>query len=203
MSPIIPITVIFVLLYLGFSAYIMRGLRLTTRDLCVSGVLIALTLVLDSIRIPLPTGATFPLLSPVPLLAMALLWDHRLAILSGFLFGVLAMFLIPVWAPVHWGQIFTEHLICVSCYGYAGIFGTDKRWKALCGVILASAIKVVGHTISGVLFFSQNAWDGWGAWGYSLTYNITQNVPLCILSGLIVLSLPIHTIRRAIGKEKV
>ena len=48
-----------------------------------------------------------------------------------------------------------------------------------------------GHLLSGVLFFSDYAWKGWGAWGYSLAYNLSQNVPLCLLPGVIVLLMPL------------
>lgn len=195
------VTILFAVGYFLCALTLVRGLKPATKDLCISGVVIAMTLVLDAIRFPLPTGATISLCSPVPLMLLALVWDKKLAIVSGWACGVLAMLLIPAWAPVHWGQFFVEHMISMSCLGFAGIFGASPRWKALCGITLASVLKLISHTLSGVLFFSQNAWDGWGAWGYSLSYNISQNVPLCVLSGLLVLSLPLNTIRHAIGKE--
>jgi thiamine transporter len=54
--------------------------------------------------------------------------------------------------------------------------------------------------LSGVLFFSDYAWKGWGAWGYSLAYNLSQNVPLCLLSGVIVLLMPLGAMRRSVRK---
>lgn len=195
----IGITIVFAMLYYAAAIYFVRGVRLHTRNFCICGLVIAMTLLLESIRIPIPTGATIPLCSPIPLLLLALLIDSRLAILSGWACGILAAVLIPGWQPVHWGQFFVEHMVCFSCLGFAGIFGNSKRWKILWGLILASFIKLIGHLLSGVLFFSQNAWDGWGAWGYSLGYNISQNVPLCILSGAIILALPLKNIKKAIG----
>ena len=56
---------------------------------------------------------------------------------------------------------------------YAGVFGRDKKWKVLCGVLLAIFLRFMGQMLSGVVFFSQNAWDGWGAWGYSITYHLS------------------------------
>ncbi len=196
------LTAAFVLAYFFVALRLVRGLQVTTRDLCAAGVVIAMTLVLDSIRIPLPTGATISLLSPVPLLLLALLVDHRLAIVSGWVCGILAMFVSPVWQLVHWGQFFVEHMVCFSCLGFAGIWGYRPRWKAGAGILLASVLEVTGHLLSGVLFFSQNAWDGWGAWGYSLAFNLSQNVPLCILSAIVVLCMPLATIHRTIGGKK-
>ena len=114
-----------------------------------------------------------------------------------------ALLLVPAWQPVHWGQIFAEHLVCFSGLGYAGCFGNHKRWKILCGILLASVIRICGHTLSGVLFFSQNAWDGWSAWGYSLAYNFSQNIPLCLMSGAIVLVLPLGSLKHVIGKGRL
>lgn len=201
MSSSTAITIGFLAVYFAVSLRMLRGLRLDTRSLCVCGIIVALTLILDSVRIPLPTGATISLCSPVPLMLLAILLDKLLAILSGWVCGLLALVLIPVWYPVHWGQVFAEHLVCFSALGYAGIFGSDRRWKILLGILTASLLKLTGHLLSGVLFFSQNAWDGWGAWGYSLAYNISQNVPLCLLCGALVLALPLQAMKRAIGKE--
>ena len=201
MSPL-SVTVLFLIAYFDFSAYLVKGISLRAKDLAVCGIMVALTLILDSIRIPLPTGATMSLCSPVPLLLLAILWSPKLAIASGWICGILALFLVSAWQPVHWGQIFAEHLVCFSGLGYAGCFGNDKRWKVLCGIVLASVIKICGHPLSGVLFFSQNAWDGWGAWGYSLAYNFSHNIPLCLLSGAIVLALPLGSLKHAIGKER-
>lgn len=197
------VTVLLLIIYFGISLYMVKDIVLRAKDLAICGIMIALTLILDSIRIPLPTGATMCLCSPVPILLLGILWSPKQAVVSGWVCGILAMLLIPVWHPVHWGQVFAEHLVCFSCLGYAGIFGNDKRWKILCGILLASAIKICGHTLSGVLFFSQNAWDGWGAWGYSLAYNFSQNIPLCLLSGAIVLALPLDSLKRALGKERL
>ena len=91
-------------------------------------------------------------------------------------------------------------MVCFSCLGYAGVFGSDKRWKILCGMALAVAIRCVGHVLSGVIFYSQNAWDGWGAWGYSLAYNSSRLVE-GILSILIVSLLPLKLMRRSMRKE--
>lgn len=197
------ITVLLLLAYYGITCFLCRGVKLRTKDLCLCGLSAALTLILESIRIPLPTGATIPCASMVPLMLLAVLCDYRLTFWAGWVCGVVGVFLVPAWQPVHWGQVFAEHLVCFSCMGYVGIFGTDKRWKILCGIALASALKLCGHILSGVIFFSQYAWEGWGAWGYSVVYNISQNMPLCILSAVIVLALSLHTLKRAIGKERV
>ena len=192
------ITAVFAVAYLLATVILCRGVKLNARALCLGGVICALTLVLATIRIPLPTGSNITCGSWIPL--MLLVYDYRLAMLTGWVCGILAMILIPGWQAVHWAQIFVQQLVCFSCLGYAGVFGSDKRWKILCGMALAVAIRCVGHVLSGVIFYSQNAWDGWGAWGYSLAYNSSRLVE-GILSILIVSLLPLKLMRRSMRKE--
>lgn len=194
------ITVLFTLTYFAVTAWLCRGLVVKTKDLCLCGIVAALTLILECIQIPLPTGAAIPLASMLPLMILSV-YNYRLSFLCGWVVGIMALFFVPGWQPVHWGQIFVEHLVCFSCIGYTGIFGSRTKGKLFCGIVLASVLKLCGHTLSGVLFFSQNAWDGWGAWGYSLIYNISQNVPLAILCGAVFLSIPLKTIHQ-ITKER-
>lgn len=195
------ICVIFVLSYFTITIFLCRGVKLGTKELCLCGITVALTLVLESVRVPLPTGATIPMVSMVPLMLLAILCNYRLAFLGGWICGVVCIVLIPAWAPVHWGQIFVEHMVCFSCIGFVSVFGTDKRWQIFSGIVLTSIIKLLAHSLSGVIFFSQNAWDGWGAWGYSIVYNVSQNLPLCILCGAIILALPLSTMKYAVERE--
>lgn len=201
MSLTVVITVTFVVVYFGVTLFLCRGVKLSTREICLCGLCIAMSLVLESFRIPLPTGATVPFASMVPLMMLSIVDQPRVAFLSGWVCGILAMFFVPAWQPVHWGQIFVEQLVCFSCLGYAGIFGSDKRWKVLCGIVLASVLRFCGHLLSGVVFFSQNAWDGWSAWGYSFGYNLSQNLPLILMSAVIVLALPLKTLGRMVKRS--
>lgn len=197
-SPVI--TAVFTIAYLVITLLIVRSIKLDVRAICVGAVIIALTLVLSCVMIPLPTGAAITAGSWIPLMLLALVYDHRLTMICGWICGLLAMLLIPAWAPVHWAQFFVEHMVCFSCLGYAGIFGRDKRWKVICGVVLAVFLKFTGHVLSGVIFFSNNAWDGWGAWGYSMAYHISSKVPEGIFTLLILLALPLPYLYKVIHK---
>ena len=191
------ITAVFAVVYLLATLGLCRGVKLDARALCLGGVVCALTLVLASIRVPLPTGSNITCGSWIPLMLLALVYDYRLSILTGWVCGLLAMILIPGWQAVHWAQIFVQQLVCFSCLGYAGIFGSEKRQKALCSMVLAVFLRCCGHVLSGVIFYSQNAWDGRGAWGYSLAYNLSSRLPEGILSIVIVSLLPLKLLRRS------
>ncbi|WP_288875977.1 energy-coupled thiamine transporter ThiT [uncultured Allobaculum sp.] len=194
--------VVSLIAYFGISLWLVKDVKLTTSSISICAICIALTLILESIFIPLPTGAVITLCSPVPLLVLAICFDPKLAILSGWITGLLSIALLPTWQPVHWAQIFVEHLVCFSCLGYAGLFSAKTKLGILPGLLLAFAIKFMGHAASGVVFFSQNAWSGWGPWAYSMTYHLTSKVPLFLLCTLVMLALPLKTLEH-LGKSKM
>jgi len=195
------IVIVFTLAYQLCTIWQCRKVRLQVKDLAVGGIICALTIILSTIMIPLPTGATINLGSMIPLMLLALVYDEKIAMICGWICGILAMFLLPNWRPVHWAQVFVEHLVCFSCLGYTGIFGSSKRRDILLGAILAVTIKFLGHLISGVVFFSQNAWEGWGAWGYSFMYNLSSNLPESIASVVLLLVLPLKNIKNTIKRR--
>ena len=200
-SPVV--VTVFTVCYLAVTLWLCRGLKLNAKSLAMGGLVFAITLILASIMLPLPTGAAITCGSWIPLMLLALVYDSRLAFVSGWVCGILAMVLLPAWQPVHWAQIFVEHLVAFSCLGYAGVFGSDKKWKVLAGGLLAILLRFVGQVLSGVIFFSQNAWDGWGAWGYSLTYHLSSKLPEGIVSLAILMLLPLGALKKAAKGDRV
>ena len=200
-SPVV--VTVFTVCYLAVTLWLCRGLKLNAKSLAMGGLVCAITLILASIMLPLPTGAAITCGSWIPLMLLASVYDYRLAFVSGWICGILSIFLIPAWQPVHWAQIFVENMVCFSCLGYTGIFGSDKRWKLLCGGLLGISLKFWAHVFSGVIFFSQNAWDGWGAWGYSLTYHLSSKVPEGIVSLSILMLLPLGALKKAAKGDRI
>lgn len=195
------ITACFAISYFVVTLWMARRVKLNARAICYAGIICALTVVLAGIRIPLPTGSNITCGSWIPLMILALVVDARLAMISGWVCGILVMLLIPGWETVHWAQIFVQQLVCFSCLGYAGVFGWEKKWNVLCGTTLAVLIRIIGHVLSGVMFYSQNAWDGWGAWGYSFAYNLSSRLPEGILSIVIITLLPLPVLYKSFGSK--
>lgn len=189
------ITILFCIIYYIAVVLFCRGFRLNVRKMSIGGIISAITLILSCMVIPLPTGSTITFGASVPLMILALIGDRQLAMVSGFITGLLCMILVPAWQPVHWAQIFAEHLVCFSCLGFSGIYGNDKKWKVICGCITAMGIKLLAHILAGAAFFSSNAWTGWGAWGYSVSYNLSSGLPELILFTLLVAALPLDHLK--------
>lgn len=192
----------FAVCYLGTTLFLCRGFRFNTRSMCYGALVIAMTLVLSCIYIPLPTGASITLGSWLPLMILALVYDYRLSMLAGLFCGMLAPFLLPGWSLVHWAQYFLEYMAIFSCMGYAGVFGHDKKSRIILGGSLAVLLRIAAQVLSGVIFFGQYAWAGWGAWGYSLVFHLTAKIPEGILSILILLALPLGYLARLVKKGK-
>ncbi len=190
------VAIIFAIIYHGFTIYNLRGIKLGVKNLCIGAATCALTIILASIMIPLPTGAVITCGSLLPIMILSLVYDKKLAIACGYVCGALALILIPVWQPLHWAQVPLEHLICFSCLGYAGFFKGDKKYKVLLGILMAVLIQLFAHTISGVIFYGENAWDGFGVWAYSIVYNFTSRIPEQAISALILLAIPMGRIKK-------
>lgn len=189
---------LFIIGYYIVTLMMCKGIKLKVKSQALGGIVCAITLVLSMIYIPIPTGATISAGSMLPIMLLALYYNYKLAMVTGFITGIMAMILIPVWQPIHALQIFVEHLVCFSCLGYAGVFGIDKKWKIALGCTLAVSIKTLAHIVSGTIFFTENAWEGYGAIAYSVAYNLSNNIPEGILTIIIILVLPVKNIRKSI-----
>ena len=189
------IAALFTVVWLGFLLWHCRGLKFSTRAVTYGALCGAMTMILACIYLPLPTGASISLGSWLPLMVLAVCYDHRLAMVSGLLCGMIAPFLLPGWSLVHWAQYFLEYMTIFSCMGCAGLFG-QTRGKILLGALLAIFLRFWAQVLSGVVFFGQYAWEGFGAWGYSLLFHLSGKIPEGILTVAILLALPMERLSK-------
>lgn len=187
--------------YIVFTLFYLRKLRFDVKKAAAAGMMVAATVVLNIIRIPLPTGATMGLVSVLPIMLISLIYDARLGIVTGLISAVVLPLLVPAWVPIHPMQFFVEHIVSLSCLGYAGIFGTKNRGKMLAACFIALFIKVLSHFASGIIFFSQNAPDGWGAYFYSFVYNLSSVGVEGVLSIIVIMLLPFERIKKVVLRE--
>lgn len=186
----------FTVFYLGFVLWHCRGYRFHTRDLCYGAIAVSMTMVLSCIYLPLPTGASITFGSWLPLMILALCYDERLAMLSGLICGMAAPFVLPGWSLVHWAQYFLEYMTIFSCMGCAGLFGYQTKGRIVLGAVVAILLRFSAQVLSGVVFFGQYAWEGFGAWAYSLLFHLSGKVPEGILTVLALLSLPLDRLSK-------
>ena len=66
---------VFTAAYLGVTLWLCRKFRFNARSLAVGALAIAMTLIMASIMIPLPTGSAITCGSWIPLMLIALCYD--------------------------------------------------------------------------------------------------------------------------------
>ncbi len=76
------IAAVFAVVYLLATVWLCRGVKLNARACAWGASICALTLVLATIRIPLPTGSNITCGSWIPLMLLALLYDYRLSMVT-------------------------------------------------------------------------------------------------------------------------
>lgn len=186
---------------LAFAGWLARRVRLDTRAVCLAGMMIAATLALSMLRVPLPTGGSLALLSVLPLMLLSALFGPALGVAAGAAAAVLAMLLLPDWALVHPMQFFVEHLVCMTSLGYTGLFGAKSRARLLAGAVLAAAVNLLGHIFSGVLFFGAYAPAGMGVWKYSVIYNVGSQGTENLAAVILLLLLPLAGLQKAVRRQ--
>ena len=140
--------------------------------------------------IQLPYGGSINL-SPLPLIVVALRHGVKLGCLAGGLYGVLDFILNPFF--FHPVQVVIDYPLAFAFLGFAGLGasrvgeeGMRLRVRMACGIIVANALRLMAHFISGLVFFASYAPPGKSVWLYSLTYNASYIVPETIIEILLI-----------------
>ena len=129
-------------------------------------IALALATVLKIFRIyHLPQGGSITLGSMVPILIIAFLYGPLIGSLTGFIYGIITLFMDPfILSPV---QVLFDYPLPFLVLGVAGFFKNKK----ILGAFIAIFLRFVCHFISGVAFFGSYAPEGMSTVIYSLTVN--------------------------------
>ena len=140
--------------------------------------------------IQLPYGGSINL-SPLPLIVVALRHGVKLGCIAGALYGVLDFILNPFF--FHPVQVLIDYPLAFAFLGLAGYGacredeeGLALRLRMACGIVLANALRLLAHFLSGLVFFSSFAPPGKPVWVYSLTYNASYIVPETIIEIMLI-----------------
>ena len=159
-----------------------------TKTIAYAGVLISLSFALSFIKVPVPVnynGGSFTFASLLPLMLFSYLFGARKGLLAGVVYGVLQFLQSP---QMYQGmQVLLDYPIAFGAIGLAGIFKNAKFTnnhflKFLLGAIIAVVLRYVSHVLSGYYVFSTAwCWEGYGAFAYSVVYNLYCFIDLAIL----------------------
>ncbi|MBR0576429.1 energy-coupled thiamine transporter ThiT [Proteiniclasticum sp. BAD-10] len=146
-----------------------RKIRLTPLLMAQIAISVAICAVLNSLPLfHMPQGGSVTLASTLPIILMAYAHGPEVGMLTGFLFGVVNLFMGPY--IVHPLQTLLDYPLPFMLVGTAGYF--KNRFV---GSIAGQLLRLIMHVLSGVIFFAAYApegqQEGLGLWIYSLGYN--------------------------------
>lgn len=156
------------------------------KSLAFCAMAIALATVLSYIKLfQFPTGGSVTLLSMLAICLPGYFFGAGIGIISGIAYGILQFILDPfVVAPI---QVFLDYICAFGALGIAGVFKSDSRFGLIKGYILAATVRYAFAVMSGYIYFGEYAWEGWGAFNYSLAYNSLYIYPEVAITVVILL----------------
>lgn len=163
-----PMTIVMVIvLLLGVVALLRtKKIKFTTQLLTQIAVSIAIAAVLNMLTIyRMPQGGSVTLASMVPIYLLSFAYGPEVGMLSGFLFGILDLFLgAGIYHPI---QVLLDYPIPFMFVGIAGILPRHANL----GMLLGTLARLTSHVLSGYIFFAEYAPEGTHPLLYSLSYN--------------------------------
>lgn len=173
----------------------------TTRILVEIALTIALSFVLDELRIfQMPQGGTVSL-SMLPIIVLAFVRGPWPAVTAGLLFGLIDLATPPVYI-LHPVQVVLDYPLPYALVGLAGLArgrwmrALDKQHDIVAttlaivpGVVLGAGLRYAAHVVSGAVFFAEYAPEGQPVWIYSALYNLYVPVSAvaCLAAAAVIL----------------
>lgn len=143
-----------------------------TQTIVVSALLVALSIALNQIVLfRMPQGGSISLLGMLPIVACAYFFGTRRAVMCGMCVGVLDLIFNPY--VIHPVQMLLDYPLAFGAIGFAGIIFKFKKDGIIPSYILGIFCRYIVAVLSGVIFFSAYAPEGFNGLTWSLWYNIT------------------------------
>jgi len=142
---------------------------LSAKQIAFCAIAIALGTVLSNIKVfSFPTGGSITLLSMLIICLPGYWYGTGVGILTGVAYGILQLVIDPyVLYPM---QLVVDYILAFGALGLSGLFA-NRKYGLQFGYLTAVFGRFVFAVISGWIFFGDYAWEGWGAFSYSLAYN--------------------------------
>lgn len=188
---------------------------ISTRMVAEAGVMIALAKILSFIKLfEMPMGGSVTLASMAPILFFAIRWGWKKGLLVGLVYGLVDYLLGGY--TVHPLQVLLDYPLAYMMLGFAGLqraSESDSFFSHLPSLILAVALRLAMHVLSGCVFYSTIDFTEAGAsltqaftlsnmgagFAYSLQYNgafLGADFLLC----LVVLALAWQPLRKRLRR---
>ena len=158
-----------------------------TRALTTTALMIALSLILDQIKIfHLPQGGSITLFGKLPIVVLGYLLGARWGVAGGAVTGLLN--LVTGGYVVHPVQLVLDYVLAFAVMGLSGLV-RDKKNGLTLGYLIAMLGRYICAVLSGWIFFGEYAPENFSALTWSLWYNLSYIGAEGVLT-LIVISIP-------------
>lgn len=183
------------LLALGAILFVIArsGKKWNVKMLSFGALSIALSFVLSCIRLfRMPNGGSVTPASMLPLMLFSAAYGIAPGFLAGLVYGLLQALQGGI-AFLGVGQFLLDYLLAFTVLGLAGLAKKlPEKWGLFCAIIIAALMRVLCHTLAGILF-----WDTapWASFVYNITY-LGPDTLICIVLAFIIAK-PVMRIMKA------
>ena len=151
--------------------------QFSVKALTGAAILIALATVTSLIKVfSFPFGGSITLCSMLFIAYVGFAYSYKVAFTASIAYGLLQFVIKPeFYTPL---QVIIDYLFAFGGMGVSGFFcfipqksEKENHRRLITGFLLAIFVRWVFSTISGYVFWSEYAWEGWNPFIYSMTYN--------------------------------
>ena len=169
-----------------------------TKQLVFCAMIVALGTVASFLKVyEFPFGGTITLCSMLFVCLAGYFYGPSTGIITGCAYGILQLITQPF--IVYPLQVMVDYIFAFSALGLSGLFYKAKN-GLLKGYLLGVFGRYVFAVISGWIFFSEYAWQGWAALPYSLVYNGIYIAAEALLT-VIIISVP--SVKKVLERIKI
>lgn len=172
--------------------------QIGTKQLVFCAMAVALSMITSMMKIySFPFGGSVTLLSMFFICFIGYVYGPATGILTGAAYGVLQFIIEPyIYYPL---QVLVDYPLAFGALGISGFFSKSKHGLVK-GYLAGVCGRYVFAVISGWIFFGEYAWEGWGAFSYSLVYNGCYIFAEALLT-VVVISIP--AVAKSLKRVKV
>lgn len=139
------------------------------KNLAFCGLLIALATVTSFIKIfSFSFGGSVTLMSMLFIVLAGYFYGAKLGLTTAIVYGLLQLIIEPqIYYPM---QVIMDYILAFGALGLSGFF-FKKKYGLFWGYLAGILGRYLFTSLSGYIFFSEYAWEGWSPLLYTLAYN--------------------------------
>ena len=176
-------------------------MKITTRQLVESAVMIAIGTILSMITIASPwkLGGGITICSMLPLVILSFRHGTKVGVFASCVYGLIQMIL--GFSNVQYatnfvmamGIVLFDYIVAFGVVGLSAVFKKffeNTLTAIVIGVVFTFTLRLVCHFATGVWIW-EALWPnelGWAAWIWSIAYNASYMIPEIVLTLIVILA---------------